>query len=221
MQIRCSSFFHSLHSWIPLVFVLVALPGSAGIFNHNLPVPDWALQANKTHTPDYAKDAASVVLYEEYLETVDASGRAVERHREVRRILKPQGRKEFCTVSYDVDEKINYFHAWTIAADEKQYMAQDTDILEVGNTGIPIMLSTQKTRVAIPPAIDMGATVVCESEELLQPYFHETIWAIQHSVPVVFEALEVDLPPGHGYSQAWHSYKPVSPAEVATSHHRW
>lgn len=199
----------------------MAAPAFAGIFNHNLSVPDWAIQANKTHTPDYAKDAASVVLYDEYLETVDAGGRAVERHREVRRILKPQGRKEACTVSYDVDEKINYFHAWTIAADEKQYMAQDTDIAEVGDTSVPVMLSTQKTRVAIPPAIDVGATVVCESEELLQPYFHETVWAFQRSVPVVFQALEVDLPPGRPYSQAWHSFKQVAPVQVAPNHWRW
>ena len=197
------------------------MPASAGIFNHNLPVPDWAMAAYKTHTPDYAKDAASVVLYDEYLETVDANGRAVERHREVRRILKPQGRREACIVGYDVDEKINYFHAWTIAVYEKQYMAQDADIGEVGDTSIPVMLSTHKTRVAIPPAIDVGATLVCESEELLQPYLRETVWGIQQSVPVVFEALEVDLPPGHPHSQAWHSYKVVSPVEVAPNHWRW
>src|SRR5579863_1291320 len=125
--------------------------GSAGIFNRNQPVPDWAVRANKTHTPDYARDASSVILYEEYVESVDANGRAVERHRKALRILKPQGRKEGCAVSYDVDEKINYLRAWTIAADEKQYMAQDTDFAEIGNTGIPIMLSTAKTRVGIPP----------------------------------------------------------------------
>ena len=207
--------------WVATAFVAAAAPGFAGIFNHNLPVPDWAIAANKTHTPESAKDAVSLVLYDEYLETVDANGRAVERHREVRRILKPQGRKEACTVSYDVDEKINYFHAWTIAADEKQYMAQDTEIAEVGDTSVPIMLSTQKTRVAIPPAIDVGATIVCESEELLQPYLHETVWGIQQSVPVVSEALEVDLPAGHSHSQAWHSFKSVAPVEVAPNHWRW
>lgn len=203
------------------LFMLAPVPVFAGIFNHNLPVPDWALAAYKTHTPDYAKDASSVILFEEYLETIDGSGRALERHREVLRILKPQGRKEACSVGYDVDEKINYFHAWTIAADEKQYMAQDTEFAEVGDTSVPIMLSTHKTRVAIPPAIDVGATVVCESEELLQPYLHESVWEIQQPVPVVFEALEIDLPPGHAHSQAWHSFKSVPAVEVAPNHWRW
>jgi hypothetical protein len=207
-----------------LVAVLLSAfstPGTAGIFSKNQPVPDWAIEANKAHTPDYAKDASSVVLYEEYVETVDAGGRAVERHRKALRILKPQGRKEGCTASYDVDEKINYLRAWTIAADEKQYMAQDTDFAEVGNTAVPIMLSTAKTRVGIPPAVDVGATMVCESEELLQSYLHETIWEIQQSVPVVYQALEVDLLPGRAYSQSGHSFKTFPPVEVAANHWRW
>lgn len=206
---------------VALLLSAVPSPGLASIFSKNQPVPDWAIEANKTHTPAYAKDAPSVVLYEEFIETVDDTGRAVERHRRVVRILKPQGRKEACDVSYDVDEKINYFRAWTIAADEKQYMSQDTDFAEVGDTSIPIMLSTEKTRVAIPPAIDVGATLVCESEELLKPYFREKLWEIQDNVPVVFQALEVDLPPGRAHSQAWHDFKAVPAVEVAPNHWRW
>ncbi len=71
------------------------------------PVPQWGMDAYKTKVPDYAKDAAAVILFDEYIETIDASGRAVEREREAIRILKPQGRGNTCEVSYDVDEKIN------------------------------------------------------------------------------------------------------------------
>ena len=166
-----------LHPLFAAVFIAVAsTPGSAGIFNKNQPLPDWAVEANKTHTPDYAKDASSVILYDEYVETIDANGRATEREREAIRILKPQGRHNTCEVGYDVDEKVNYFRVWTIAADEKQYMAQDTDFAEVGDTSVPIMLSTYKARVAHPPAVDVGATVFCESEEVLEPYMHEKVW---------------------------------------------
>jgi len=186
------------------------------------PIPDWGLQAAKTHTPDYAKDAPAVILFDEYVETVDAEGRAVERERRVKRVLKPQGRGDVtCNVEFDVDEKINYFRVWTIAADEKQYQAQDTDFIEEGDTGIPIMLSTRKARIAHPPAVDVGATIVCESEKLLQPYLEENVWQIQHGIPVVFQALEVDLPPGRAHTQAWHQYKPVQPVEVAPNHWRW
>src|SRR5215469_10291715 len=87
---------------------------SASWFSKGQPVPDWGVQAAKTPTPAYVKDASSVVLFDEYVETVDGSGRATERHRKVVRILKPQGRENSCLVAYDVDEKINYFRAWTI-----------------------------------------------------------------------------------------------------------
>jgi len=203
------------------LLIFACRPGVAGIFGHSQAVPQWGLDAYKTKTPDYVKDAAAVILYDEYVETIDAQGRAVEREREAIRVLKPQGRHNTCEVSYDVDEKINYFRVWTIAADEKQYMAQDTDFTEQGDTDIPIMLSTHKSRIAHPPAVDVGATILCESEEVMKPYFQEKLWQIQNRIPVVFQALEVDLPPGRAHTQAWHSFRAVQPVEVSTNHWRW
>ena len=204
--------------------VLIAIscrPAAASWFSKGQPLPQWAVDASKTHTPDYGKDAEAVILYDEYVETIDASGRATEREREAIRILKPQGRHHTCGVSYDVDEKINYFRVWTIAADEKQYQAQDTDFIEEGDTGIPIMLSTEKRRVAHPPAVDVGATIFCESEEVLEPYMREKVWRIQEGIPVVFQALEIDLPQGKTYVDAWHNVPAAKPTEVAPNHWRW
>jgi hypothetical protein len=201
-------------------------PAHAGLSNlfsnekHD-PAPQWGLEAAKTPTPTYVKDAASVVLFDEYLETVDAQGRATERERRVKRILKPQGRYVSCDVEYDLDEKINYFREWTIAADGKQYQAQDTDFVDIGDTDTPIMLSTRKERIVRPPAADVGAVVICESEKLLEPYLQETVWWIQSSIPAVFQALEVDLPAGRAHSEAWHKYTAVKPVEVAPNHWRW
>jgi hypothetical protein len=196
-------------------------PGAAGIFGKSQAVPQWGLEANKTRTPDYVKDAAAVILFDEYVETIDAQGRAVEREREAIRILKPQGRQNTCAVSYDIDQKVNYFRVWTIAADEKQYMAQDSDFTERGDTSVPILLSTNKSRIAHPPAVDVGATIICESEEVMEPYLQEKVWRIQNGIPVVFQALEVDLPPGRAHTQSWHGYKPVPPVEIAPNHWRW
>ncbi len=199
--------------------VAAAKPGSAAWLDK--PVPQWGLDAAKTHTPDYAKNSAAVILYDEYVETIDAQGRAVEREREAIRILQPQGRGNTCGVSYDVDEKINYFREWTIGADEKQYQAKDTDFSDVGDTDIPVMLFTEKRRVVHPPAAHVGATILCESEELMAPYMQEKVRSIQNGIPVVFEALEVDLPAGRTYSDAWHRYPPAKPVEGAPDHWRW
>lgn len=202
--------------------LLCALPLHASLFGHEkMDVPQWGVQAARTRTPDNAADASAVILYDEYLETIDARGRAVERERTAIRILKPQGRENTCAVSYDVDEKINYFRAWTIAADEKRYQAQESDFTDQGDTEIPVMLSTWRTRVAHPPAVDVNAVVICESEEVMAPYFEEKVWHIQTGVPIVFQALEVDLPPGLPHAWGWHAYRGADPAEVAPNHFRW
>ncbi len=196
-------------------------PCHAKWFSKGQPVPQWGLDAYKTKTPDYAADASAVILFDEYLETIDAQGRAVEREREAIRILKPQGRGNTCAVSYTEDQKINYFRAWTIAADEKTYQAQDADFSETGDTSVPIMLSTTRVRVAHPPAADVGATIICESEELMEPYSQEKMWEIQNGIPVVFQALELDLPDNRPYSVSWDQHSPVIPVEVAPNHWRW
>jgi Domain of Unknown Function with PDB structure (DUF3857)/Transglutaminase-like superfamily len=203
------------------ILILACTSLSASWFQKGQPVPQWGLDAAKTQTPDYAKDAASVILYDEYIETIDDQGRAIEREREAIRILKPQGRGNTCAVHYNEDEKINYFRAWTIAADEKTYQAQDTDFAETGDTSVPIMLSTDKTRVVHLPAVDVGAIEICESEELLAPYEQEKVWEIQNGIPVVFQALEIDLPQGRAHQHSWHNHAAVPPVEVSPNHWRW
>ena len=206
---------------VAVILLSACQPGFGGLFSKNQPLPQWAVDAAKTKTPDYAKDAASVILFDEYLETIDAQGRAVEREREAIRILKPQGRGNTCEVSYDESQKVNYFRVWTIAADEKQYQAQDTDFTEQGDTDVPVMLSTRKSRIAHPPAGDVGATIFCESEELMEPYLQEKIWSFQTGIPVVFQALEIDLPPSRPIAHSWHNHEPVKPIEIAPNHWRW
>lgn len=205
---------------IALVFI-ACHPAWSSWFSKGQPIPQWGLDAAKTHTPDDVKDAAAVILYDEYLETVDTQGRALEREREAIRILKPQGRGNTCEVSYDETQKVNYFRVWTIAADEKQYQAQDTDYAEEGDTDVPTMLSTRKARIVHPPAVDVGAVIICESEELMEPYAQEKVWRFQAGIPIAFEALEIDLPPGRTLTHSWHQHDPIKPVEVAPNHFRW
>jgi transglutaminase-like putative cysteine protease len=215
------SHFHPSFALATALLACAAVPARAGMFGKDSPVPQWGLDAAKTPTPAYVGDAPSVILYDEYVESVDDQGRAVEREREAIRILKPQARHDGCAVAYDIDEKINYFREWTLGADEKIYQAKDTDFVEVGDTSDSKMLSTEKARIVHPPAEDVGATIICESEELMAPWQQEKIWGIQNGVPVVFEALEIDLPPGRPYAVSWHRYDPVKPVQVAPNSWRW
>jgi len=186
------------------------------------PAPDWALDAAKTATPANAKDAAAVVLFDEYLITVDERNHAVERKRWAVRILKPQGRHYGqCRISYDVDEKLNYFRSWTIAADGHQFQAMEANFTDGGAYAGPVLQFTERIRSVNPPAGDPGSVVVCETEERLRPYMSEEGWEIQGTIPYVFEAMELDLPAGGHYAEAWSRFAPVKPVEIAPHHLRW
>ena len=180
----------SLCAVLAAFFGVALKPVYAGLFGKDASVPQWGLDAANTPTPVYARDSGSVILYDEYVETIDGQGRAVERERVAIRILQPQGRHQGCEVWYDVDEKINYFREWTITADGKTFQAKDTDFVDEGAReegvvkDIPILLDTEKTRVVHPPAADIGATIVCESEELMAPYDQEKVWKIQSGIPI-------------------------------------
>ncbi len=186
------------------------------------PAPDWALAAAKTPTPATVGDARAVVLFEEYLITVDAQNHAVERQRYAIRILKPQGRSEGeCTTEYDTDEKLNYFHSWTLTANGQQFQARETDFKDVGAYEDRDMQSSEKFRYVTPPASDPGSVVICEMEGQLRPYMSEEDWQFQGTIPVVDEALELALPPGGHYSESWSHFTPVKPEETVANHLRW
>jgi len=196
----------------------LAAPGWA----KDKPAPDWAVEAAKIPTPVFVKDASAVLLSDEYLITVDTQNNAVERERWAIRILKPQGRgRAHCSIGYDVDQKLNYFRAWTIKADGAQIQAQDSDFSDHGGANSAVLLFTERTRTLNPPANDPGSVVVCETEEQLRPYVHEEDWDFQHSIPVVSEALEIDLPPGVAHAESWRKFTPVAPLQPEPNHLRW
>lgn len=210
-----------------LSFLAVVSVGLLGINiasakEKKMPVPQWAVDAAKTPTPANVGDAAAVVLFDEYVITVDEKHHAVERERQLVRILKPQGRAyAHCSISYDADEKLNSFHAWTITADGRQIQALDDDFVEHGNSAGATLQYSEITRTVHPPASDPGAVVACETEQQLRPYMSSEDWQIQLSIPVVHEALELVLPQGEHATTSWHNHAPVKPVETSDHHLRW
>jgi len=186
------------------------------------PAPDWAVNAAKTPTPANVGDAPAVILFHEYLITVDEQNHAVERERFAVRILKPQGREySHCVAEYDTDEKLDYFHSWTISADGRQLQAMDSDFVDVGAFGDADMQATDRFRMLKPPGSDPGAVVTCETEFHMRPYMSSEDWQIQAPIPYVNEFLELALPPGGHYANSWSHFEPVKPIETQDSHLRW
>jgi hypothetical protein len=203
-----------------LLGLLASIPAMAR--DKTEPAPQWALDAAKTPTPSSAKDSPAVVLFDEYLITVDEQNHAVERERIAVRILKPQGREySHCAIGYDVDEKLDYFHAWTVAPDGREFQAKETDFEDRGAYAGAVLQFTERIRSLKPPASDPGAVVACETEEHLRPYMYEEDWDIQAPIPIVSEALELALPAGGHYAESWRKYAPVKPVEAGSNHLRW
>lgn len=219
MQLR-SLKQHSVFSAIAGAYLLSGFIPCA--FARTDPAPQWAVEAAKTPTPANVGDAKAVVLFDEYLITVDAQNHAVERERSAVRILKQQGRDYAqCTIDYDVDEKLNYFRSWTIGADGKQFQAMESDFTDRGAYADASLQFTERYRIVKPPAMDSGAVVVCETEKQLRSYMNEEDWDIQASIPIVQEALELALPPGGRYAESWRKHDPVKPVETGDNHLRW
>ena len=184
--------------------------------------PDWAVEAAKTPTPASAKDAEAVLLSDKYLITVDDQNHAVERERWAIRILKPGGRDDaHCMVEYDKDEKLDYFHAWTISPDGQQFEAKDSDFMDVGAYNDADLLDTERIRRLNPPGNDPGAVVACETERHLRPFMNEEDWQIQASIPFVEESLDLVLPPGGHFADTWSHYASVKPVEVSANRLHW
>lgn len=209
---------------------LVVVAGCAGLLlplcaaarDKQEPAPQWALDAAKTPTPANVGDAAAVVLSDEYLITVDEQNHAVERERYAVRILKPQGRSySHCTADYDTDEKLNFFRAWTITSDDRQFQAMETDFKDTGAYEDADLQYSERIRTVNPPASDPGSVVACETEGHLRPYMNAEDWQIQLSIPVVQEALELVLPPGGHFADSWSHYAAVKPVELGPNHLRW
>ncbi len=122
---------------------------------------------------------------------------------------------------YDTDEKLDYFHSWTIAADGRQLQAMDSDFVDKGAYGDADMQATERFRVVQPPGSDPGAVVTCETESHLRPYMNSEDWQIQAPIPFVNESLELALPPGGHYANSWSHHEPMRPDETGDNHLRW
>lgn len=198
------------------------LSPTALAFGHSDAVPDWMRAAAAQPLPKYAPDTNAVVLLSDIVYTVAPDGRAVERHREVIKILRPQGRDEgVVSVPFDKDFKITSLHVWSIGPDGHEFAMKDSDILEVGVPGQGNLYDDIRFKVARAPGRDPGGIVGYEYQQNCRPYLTETTWEFEGSLPRLNQSFTLELPPGYTFGTVWAHHPSVQAADLERSRWRW
>ena len=183
--------------------------------------PDWVQQAAAAQVSNPA-DAKAVVLLSDDLLTIQPNGQARLRHREVIKLLRPQGREYAELVAWSGGgRKLQSFHAWSIGPDGHQYTVKDDQVREEGGEAGGMLYIDDRAKVVTPPGADPGGVVAYEYEILLPNYMTENSWDFQTSIPVHHSVFEVDLPTGWKQRALWHNHDAAQPQEVAPGHWHW
>lgn len=200
-------------------FAVAVLACSANASTPSL--PDWVQQAAATQVASPAGAKAVVLLSDELL-TVQPDGQAKLRHREVIKLLRPQGREYAELVAWSGGgRKLVSFHAWSIGPDGHPYTVKDNEIREEGGEQGGMLYIDDRAKVVTPPGADPGGVVAYESESQLPGYMTEKSWDFQTSIPVHRAVFEVDLPTGWKQRALWHNHDSAQAQEVAPGHWRW
>jgi len=189
-------------------------------------VPDWVRAAAALTVPHYPAETNAVVLLDDTTYTVGTDGRAVEHHRRVVKILRPQGRDEgIVHVEFDNDTKILSLNVWSIGPDGHEYAMKDKEYADVGSAGMEgaFMFADDKYRVARAPGADPGGVVAYEYEQRGRPFVTEKTWFFQEDIPSLSQRFALILPAGYTYGTVWahHPQVKVEDLESGPEHPAW
>jgi hypothetical protein len=202
---------------------LAAMAMAGALLAHassNPSLPDWMMQAAAA-TGNWGNVRAVVLLDDELL-SVGNDGRVTERCRYVVKILRPQGRGEAQPdVRFTKDAKLLSFHVWSIGPDGHHYAMKDSEYVEHGENDPDMVYLDGLYKWASPPGADPGGVIAWEYVKQFPAYEKEDIWGFQHSIPVVQEKFEVDLPPGWHQRAVWFRHDPVEPTVPEAGHIVW
>ncbi|MGC2398920.1 MAG: DUF3857 domain-containing transglutaminase family protein, partial [Acidobacteriaceae bacterium] len=211
---------------LPLL-CLMALTTPAAFAGNS--VPDWVIQSAQSAqsapgaAPFYPANTQALVLLDDRLVTVGPDGRDTERFRRVLKILRPQGREYAKIVAhYSKDEKLDYFHAWSIAPDGHQYTVKDQDVHDQSLGEWGILYDDLRGKIVTPAGADPGGVIAYEVQRHVAGYgTQEQSWDFQQDLPVTRSILEIDLPSNWSYYAAWLHHEAAPPSEVGSNRLRW
>ena len=185
-------------------------------------VPDWVRSAVAQPVGPYAPETSAVVLMDDTILTVGNDGKAVEHHRHVVKILRPNGRNEGTVeIPYDKDSKILSLHVWSIGPDGHEYAMKDNEIADQGPPGEGNLFYDERVKVANAPGRDPGGVVAYEYEQRRLPYEHEATWFFQDDIPHLNQTFTLELPPNYAYVGVWAHHDQMKAIDLEHQRFRW
>src|SRR5215472_5900938 len=128
-------------------------------------IPDWVRQAAAQPAGTYP-----VVLLSEGSFLFTSAREYQEHHREVIRILRPEGRREGeLVVRYDSGEKVTSIHGWSIDAAGHTYEVKDKDFIVVSPYGTEELYNDRMGMGGKVAGADVGSVVALEYTVIRHP----------------------------------------------------
>ncbi len=176
-------------------------------------VPDWLRQIAHAPVLHYPDEAEAVVLLDDETLTVKENGDMYVNYRRVVKILRPGGNHYGTfTAFFDRDTKLEYMHAWSIAANGQEFELKEKDATESSPFNFALYEDT-RVKVMKVPAVEVGAYVAVEYQQRRRPYAFSEKWYFQEAAPVKTARFSINLPAGWEYQYRfanWTEKKPAS-----------
>src|SRR3984893_14231716 len=184
--------------------------------------PAWMHALVNVPLPVHDDKTDAVMLYSEYIFTVQPNGKIKYMERAAYKILRVGGRAYgVVSANFDADTRVTAMHGWCIPAQGKDYEVKEKDAVE-GSVDVPGgELTGIRLKILRIPAADVGNVVGYEVEQDLRPYVLQDEWRFQKPVPTVEARYTLQLPPGWEYKAVWVNHAEVAPTSVGNNQWQW
>jgi len=209
-------------SALAVSFLMLAALGVGVPAAHPASVPDWVTAAAHQPIPgSVPKDAVAVILYSDQQTTVSANGEVETRYRQVRKILRPEGKDYgIIEIYFTKVTPITSLKAWGIPSEGKVYELKQGDAAETGLVDGELY-DDAKTKILQIPAADPGNIVAYEYVQKGRQLVFADDWDFQYRVPVLHAQYTLQIPDGWKYDSAWVNHPEVQPQSPSPNQFTW
>ena len=185
--------------------------------------PGWMHGLVNAPLPEHDEKTDAVLLYSEYVLSIQANGKMKGLKRAAYKILRVGGKQYgLVVVNFDADTKISALHGWCIPAQGKDYEVKDKEAIEASLRVVNGELITDvRSKLLQIPAADPGNIVGYEVEQELRPYVLQDDWLFQRPIPTGEARYTLQLPPGWEYKAAWFNHAEIAPTSAGNNQWQW